>query len=159
MGSCQLDRMSGMEKISPGEYNRGMNDTRSLLARGLATLNLDVGDEKINTLLRYIGQIETWNPAFGLVNASGDGSPHQAHPRQPGSLVSAERPSRRMRPLAGHHRRRTQGNAERYRHGRRPSRHTALHHPGRQEAAAHREDEQADFLPGEPEGSPQARQR
>jgi len=72
MGSCQLDRMSGMEKISPGEYNRGMNDTRSLLARGLATLNLDVGDEKINTLLRYIGQIETWNPAFGLVNASGD---------------------------------------------------------------------------------------
>lgn len=49
-----------------------MNDTRSLLARGLAVLNLDIGDGKMNTLLRYIGQIETWNPAYGLVNAAGD---------------------------------------------------------------------------------------
>ncbi|MFA5851177.1 MAG: 16S rRNA (guanine(527)-N(7))-methyltransferase RsmG [Spirochaetales bacterium] len=61
-----------MEKISPNEYNWGMNDTRSLLARGLAALNLDLGDKALDTLLRYIGEIETWNPAFGLVNASGD---------------------------------------------------------------------------------------
>jgi len=61
-----------MENISPSEYNRGMNDTRSLLARGLAALNLDVGDKALDTLLRYFGEIEAWNPAYGLVNASGD---------------------------------------------------------------------------------------
>lgn len=61
-----------MENISPNEYNGGMNDTRSLLARGLAVLNLELGNEATDRLLRYVGQIETWNPSYGLVNASGD---------------------------------------------------------------------------------------
>jgi len=49
-----------------------MNDPQSLLVRGLAILGLDGNDKRTETLLRYIGEIETWNPAYGLVNASGD---------------------------------------------------------------------------------------
>ena len=49
-----------------------MSDTRSLLARGLAALEIENPEKAMETLLRYIGEIETWNPAYGLVNASGD---------------------------------------------------------------------------------------
>jgi len=49
-----------------------MNDSRSLLARGLAALEIENQPDITGTLLRYIAEIETWNPAYGLVNASGD---------------------------------------------------------------------------------------
>lgn len=49
-----------------------MNDSRSLLVRGLASLDIDPSGAKTETLLRYIAEIETWNPAYGLVNATGD---------------------------------------------------------------------------------------
>ena len=49
-----------------------MNDTRSLLVRGLASLDIDTSGATVETLLRYIAEIEMWNPAYGLVNASGD---------------------------------------------------------------------------------------
>ncbi|HWR12495.1 MAG TPA: 16S rRNA (guanine(527)-N(7))-methyltransferase RsmG [Rectinemataceae bacterium] len=49
-----------------------MNDLQSLLVRGLAVLDIDFKDKRAETLVRYIGEIETWNPAYGLVNASGD---------------------------------------------------------------------------------------
>ncbi len=49
-----------------------MNDVRSLLARGLAALEIENPEGAKEILLRYIGEIETWNPAYGLVNASGD---------------------------------------------------------------------------------------
>ena len=49
-----------------------MNDIRSLLARGLAAIDIDCKGEAAETLLRYIGEIETWNPTYSLVNASGD---------------------------------------------------------------------------------------
>jgi len=49
-----------------------MNDIRSLLDRGLASLDIENRESVAGVLLRYIGEIETWNPAYGLVNASGD---------------------------------------------------------------------------------------
>ncbi|MCP5453600.1 MAG: 16S rRNA (guanine(527)-N(7))-methyltransferase RsmG [Spirochaetaceae bacterium] len=46
-----------------------MNET--LLSRGLAELGLS--DDRISGLLdRYVALIEAWNPAYGLVGASGD---------------------------------------------------------------------------------------
>jgi len=49
-----------------------MNDIRSLLDRGLAALDIENRESVADVLLRYIGEIETWNPTYGLVNASGD---------------------------------------------------------------------------------------
>lgn len=49
-----------------------MNDTRSLLVRGLAALDIDFHEGAVETLMRYIRELETWNPAYGLVNATGD---------------------------------------------------------------------------------------
>lgn len=49
-----------------------MNDIRSLLVRGLASLDIDASGAIAETLLRYIAELEMWNPAYGLVNASGD---------------------------------------------------------------------------------------
>ncbi|HPE88349.1 MAG TPA: 16S rRNA (guanine(527)-N(7))-methyltransferase RsmG [Spirochaetia bacterium] len=46
-----------------------MNET--LLSRGLAELGLS--DDRVSGLLdRYVASIEAWNPAYGLVGASGD---------------------------------------------------------------------------------------
>lgn len=61
-----------MELISRSVYNEIMNDMRSLLARGLSALEIDSRERAADILLRYIAQIETWNPAYGLVSASGD---------------------------------------------------------------------------------------
>ena len=43
-----------------------------LLSRGLAALGLDPGEDRFDRLVRYIEEIELWNPAYGLVKASGD---------------------------------------------------------------------------------------
>ncbi|MBN2658768.1 MAG: 16S rRNA (guanine(527)-N(7))-methyltransferase RsmG [Spirochaetales bacterium] len=44
----------------------------SLLSEGLTKLNLDYKEEQLALLEKYIGEIELWNPRYGLVNASGD---------------------------------------------------------------------------------------
>src|SRR3989339_663038 len=49
-----------------------MNDSQSLLVRGLAALEIDFWNEATEKLMRYISEIEAWNPAYGLVSASGD---------------------------------------------------------------------------------------
>ena len=46
-------------------------DRRELLAVGLATLGLDPTDERLDRLLRYVDEIELWNPRLKLVAASG----------------------------------------------------------------------------------------
>ena len=43
-----------------------------LLSRGLAVLNLDPGEDRLPRLVKYIEEIELWNPAYGLVKAAGD---------------------------------------------------------------------------------------
>ncbi len=43
-----------------------------ILAGGLAQLGLPTTGGVIDTLERYVGAIEKWNPAWGLVGASGD---------------------------------------------------------------------------------------
>lgn len=48
-----------------------MNDTQSLLVRGLAALDIDFWNEATETLMLYISEIEAWNPTHGLVNATG----------------------------------------------------------------------------------------
>jgi len=44
----------------------------ALLNDGLKELNLPFTEEQLNLLNRYIGEIELWNPRYGLVNAEGD---------------------------------------------------------------------------------------
>jgi len=61
-----------LENTGTSGYNEAMNDTRLLLARGLAALDVDGMDRATEFLLRYLAQIEAWNPSYGLVNASGD---------------------------------------------------------------------------------------
>lgn len=43
-----------------------------LINDGLKQLGLDLDDQKIKALDRYIKEIELWNPRYGLVNATGD---------------------------------------------------------------------------------------
>ncbi|MBL8967149.1 MAG: 16S rRNA (guanine(527)-N(7))-methyltransferase RsmG [Spirochaetaceae bacterium] len=43
-----------------------------LLRRGLAELSLPADGPLADRLLRYAAEIEAWNPAYGLVGASGD---------------------------------------------------------------------------------------
>jgi len=43
-----------------------------LLQKGLAALRLDGSGGRLERLARYIDEIELWNPAYGLVKASGD---------------------------------------------------------------------------------------
>ncbi len=43
-----------------------------LLSRGLAALGLDPGEDRLPRLVKYAQEIELWNPAYGLVKASGD---------------------------------------------------------------------------------------
>lgn len=43
-----------------------------LLSRGLAALGLDPDRDRLERLGRYIEEIELWNPAYGLVKATGD---------------------------------------------------------------------------------------
>ena len=43
-----------------------------LLSRGLAALGLESGEDRLTRLARYVEEIELWNPAYGLVKASGD---------------------------------------------------------------------------------------
>lgn len=45
---------------------------KELLARGLAELGLPLEGGIVARLSRYIAAIEEWNPAYGLVGASGD---------------------------------------------------------------------------------------
>ena len=61
-----------MDEGAPAEYNRGMSDPSSLLERGLSALGFEDSAPIIEKLLKYLAEIETWNPAYGLVNASGD---------------------------------------------------------------------------------------
>ncbi|MCE5255235.1 MAG: class I SAM-dependent methyltransferase [Spirochaetaceae bacterium] len=49
-----------------------MDDRRLLLVRGLAALAIDCGEDAVDRLMRYIAELEAWNPSYGLVNASGD---------------------------------------------------------------------------------------
>ncbi len=48
-----------------------MAELASLLERGLSSLEIAVRGQAPATLLRYAQEIETWNPTYGLVNASG----------------------------------------------------------------------------------------
>lgn len=43
-----------------------------LLANGLAELGLTLPSDAVSRLGRYVDAIESWNPAYGLVGASGD---------------------------------------------------------------------------------------
>lgn len=43
-----------------------------LLSRGLSALGLDPGEDRLARLVRYIEEIELWNPAYGLVKAAGN---------------------------------------------------------------------------------------
>ncbi len=49
-----------------------MTENQSLLERGLAALDLDPSLPCVRKLETYLAQIEQWNPAYGLVGASGD---------------------------------------------------------------------------------------
>lgn len=40
--------------------------------RGLAALAVDCDESAVDRLMTYIGELEKWNPAYGLVNAEGD---------------------------------------------------------------------------------------
>lgn len=40
--------------------------------RGLAALAVDCDENAVDRLMTYIGELEKWNPAYGLVNAEGD---------------------------------------------------------------------------------------
>lgn len=51
-------------------YTRLVN--RELLAKGLSELSLPPSGDLFARLGRYVEAIETWNPAYGLVGASGD---------------------------------------------------------------------------------------
>jgi len=43
-----------------------------LLARGLAALDFDISGGILETLSRYLDELERWNPLYGLVNAEGE---------------------------------------------------------------------------------------
>jgi 16S rRNA (guanine527-N7)-methyltransferase len=43
-----------------------------ILARGIASLGLPDPGRLESLMVRYIGELEKWNPRYGLVNASGD---------------------------------------------------------------------------------------
>ncbi|HWP68210.1 MAG TPA: 16S rRNA (guanine(527)-N(7))-methyltransferase RsmG, partial [Rectinemataceae bacterium] len=49
-----------------------MNDVPPLLIRGLAALGIEREPRTVDTLQRYLDELERWNPAYGLVNATGD---------------------------------------------------------------------------------------
>jgi len=48
-----------------------MDESPSLLERGLSTLGIQGRDQVLETLLRYVREIEVWNATYGLVNAAG----------------------------------------------------------------------------------------
>jgi hypothetical protein len=49
------------------EYRiRYMDESPSLLERGLSTLGIQGRDQVLETLLRYVREIEVWNPTMGL---------------------------------------------------------------------------------------------
>jgi hypothetical protein len=43
-----------------------------LLARGLAALDFDISTGILDKLIRYLNEIERWNPLYGLVSAEGE---------------------------------------------------------------------------------------
>lgn len=49
-----------------------MSMNAELLSKGLAELGLDPSGGAAGALARYVQAIEAWNPAYGLVGASGD---------------------------------------------------------------------------------------
>jgi 16S rRNA (guanine527-N7)-methyltransferase len=61
-----------MDEAPSPDYNRGMADSSSLLERGLSSLGIEASPAIAQKLLKYLSEIEAWNPAYGLVNASGD---------------------------------------------------------------------------------------
>lgn len=63
-------RAAQWRKERPTIILTNMPDTLSLLLRGLAALEIDLG-ERLDILVRYVDQLETWNPSYGFVNASG----------------------------------------------------------------------------------------
>jgi 16S rRNA (guanine527-N7)-methyltransferase len=51
--------------------NGGGLSLADLLERGMAELGLERRPAAVDLLLRHLGEIETWNPALGLVKATG----------------------------------------------------------------------------------------
>ena len=49
-----------------------MSDPSTLLERGLVSLGIEGDGSVLARLFEYIGEIETWNPTYSLVAASGD---------------------------------------------------------------------------------------
>ncbi len=49
-----------------------MSTNADLLARGLAALDLEPHGALYDSLSCYVAELELWNPAYGLVNASGE---------------------------------------------------------------------------------------
>jgi len=46
-------------------------DQQQLLARGLAALDFDISSGVLEKLLRYVDELEQWNPVYGFVKAKG----------------------------------------------------------------------------------------
>jgi 16S rRNA (guanine527-N7)-methyltransferase len=61
-----------MDESPLPDYNRPMSDSTSLLERGLRSLGIEGGASVLEKLGKYLEEIEIWNPAYGLVAASGD---------------------------------------------------------------------------------------
>lgn len=59
------------EKAFAG-YTSHMTGSETLLARGLAALEIEFDGPARESLRLYVDEIEDWNPAYGLVAASGD---------------------------------------------------------------------------------------
>ena len=62
----------GMDEGQAPDYTWGMSESSPLLERGLRSLGIEGGASILEKLLKYLSEIEAWNPAYGLVNASGD---------------------------------------------------------------------------------------
>jgi 16S rRNA (guanine527-N7)-methyltransferase len=61
-----------MDESPLPDYNRPMSDSTSLLERGLRSLGIEGDASVLEKLRNYLKEIEIWNPAYGLVAASGD---------------------------------------------------------------------------------------
>jgi 16S rRNA (guanine527-N7)-methyltransferase len=61
-----------MDESTVPDYNRPMSDPTSLLERGLRSLGIEYNASVLEKLSKYLEEIEIWNPAYGLVAASGD---------------------------------------------------------------------------------------
>lgn len=55
----------------PVGYNLIMSAPSSLLSRGLQSLGIEEDGPLLGKLERYVGELERWNPTYGLVAAAG----------------------------------------------------------------------------------------